>query len=113
MLPHVEEMIAFHQRDLDTLREYEALLQRCKLAGLSADNALDQAMRAQLWQWLHHRAVLDDGRSLTPELLDDLFADELSKLGEDTAQAGPLFKQVATQTPLVDFLTLPGYAALE
>ena len=58
MLPHVEEMIAFHQRDLDTLREYEALLQRCKLAGLSSDNALDQAMRAQLWQWFERRVVV-------------------------------------------------------
>ena len=80
---------------------------------LMEDAATAEISRAQLWQWLHHRAVLDDGRALTPELLDELFSDELSKLGEDAAQAGPLFKQVATQTPLVDFLTLPGYAALE
>ncbi|WP_293914728.1 malate synthase A [Deinococcus sp.] len=80
---------------------------------LMEDAATAEISRAQLWQWLHHRAVLDDGRTLTPELLDALFADELSKLGEDAAQAGPLFRQVATQTPLVDFLTLPGYAALE
>jgi malate synthase len=79
---------------------------------LMEDAATAEISRAQLWQWLHHRARLDDGRSLTPELLDELFEGELSKLGEDAAQAGPLFKQVATGTPLVDFLTLPGYAAL-
>jgi hypothetical protein len=57
-LPHVEELITFHQRDLDTLREYEALLQRCKLAGSSPDAALDQAMRVQLWQWFERRVVV-------------------------------------------------------
>ena len=39
-------------------------------------------------------------------------SEELVKLGSAFAQAGPLFRQVATQTPMVEFLTLPGYAAL-
>ncbi len=79
---------------------------------LMEDAATAEISRAQLWQWLHHGVNLEDGRALTPELMDTLFAEELEKLGGDFAQAGPLFKQVATQTPMVEFLTLPGYAAL-
>ncbi len=79
---------------------------------LMEDAATAEISRAQLWQWLHHGVKLEDGRALTPELMDTLFAEELEKLGGDFAQAGPLFKQVATQTPMVEFLTLPGYAAL-
>ena len=79
---------------------------------LMEDAATAEISRAQLWQWLHHGVRLEDGRALTPELMDTLFAEELEKLGGDFAQAGPLFKQVATQTPMVEFLTLPGYAAL-
>ncbi len=79
---------------------------------LMEDAATAEISRAQLWQWLHHGVKLEDGRTLTPELMDTLFAEELEKLGGDFAQAGPLFKQVATQTPMVEFLTLPGYAAL-
>ncbi|MGY2894725.1 malate synthase A [Deinococcus sp. UYEF24] len=80
---------------------------------LMEDAATAEISRAQLWQWLHHRALLEDGRRLTPELMDTLFAEELGKLGDGYTQAGPLFKDVATRTPLADFLTLPGYQALE
>jgi malate synthase len=80
---------------------------------LMEDAATAEISRAQLWQWLHHGVTLEDGRRLTPELLDELFVDELSKLGKDAAQAGPLFREVATRTPLVEFLTLPGYQALD
>ena len=80
---------------------------------LMEDAATAEISRAQLWQWLHHRVTLEDGRALTQELMDGLFAEELEKLGGDFAQAGPLFRQVATQTPMVEFLTLPGYQALD
>jgi len=80
---------------------------------LMEDAATAEISRAQLWQWLHHGVTLEDGRTLTPDLLGALFDDELSKLGDGFAQAGPLFRDVATRTPLVDFLTLPGYQALE
>ncbi|ULH14153.1 malate synthase A (plasmid) [Deinococcus sp. KNUC1210] len=79
---------------------------------LMEDAATAEISRAQLWQWLHHSVTLDDGRVLTQALMDELFADELSKLGPDVAHAGPLFRDVATRTPLVEFLTLPGYQEL-
>ena len=80
---------------------------------LMEDAATAEISRAQLWQWLHHGVTLQGGRTLTPELLGTLFADELAKLGDGFAQAGPLFKDVATRTPMVEFLTLPGYQALD
>ncbi|WP_216324382.1 malate synthase A [Deinococcus aestuarii] len=79
---------------------------------LMEDAATAEISRAQLWQWLHQGVRLDDGRTLTPELLDALFGEELGKLGPDLAEAGRLFKDVATRDPLADFLTLPAYEQL-
>ncbi|MBB5234755.1 malate synthase [Deinococcus budaensis] len=79
---------------------------------LMEDAATAEISRAQLWQWLHHGVRLEDGRTLTPELLDTLFGEELGKLGPDLAEAGRLFGDVATRSPLADFLTLPAYEQL-
>ena len=79
---------------------------------LMEDAATAEISRAQLWQWLHHGVTLDDGRVMTQALMDELFAQELGKLGDAFAHAGPLFRDVATRTPLVEFLTLPGYQEL-
>lgn len=79
---------------------------------LMEDAATAEISRAQLWQWLHHRVPLEDGRPLTPELLDQFFEEELGKLGPDYAAAGRLFKDIATRSPLAEFLTLPAYREL-
>ena len=79
---------------------------------LMEDAATAEISRAQLWQWRHHGVTLEDGRPLTPELWDELFDDEAAKLGEGYADAARLFRTTATGTPLMDFLTLPGYEAL-
>ncbi|WP_394649234.1 malate synthase A [uncultured Deinococcus sp.] len=79
---------------------------------LMEDAATAEISRAQLWQWLHHGAELEDGRTLTPELFGELYDDEVAKLGANFTAAAALFRDVATRTPLADFLTLPGYARL-
>lgn len=61
---------------------------------------------------LHNGAKLEDGRVLDQPLFDELFNDESAKLGPDYADAARLFKRTATETPLMDFLTLPGYEQL-
>ncbi|MFC5846875.1 malate synthase A [Deinococcus petrolearius] len=79
---------------------------------LMEDAATAEISRAQLWQWLHHGAELEGGGTLTPELFGELYDDEVAKLGEQFTDAAALFRDVATRTPLADFLTLPGYARL-
>ncbi|GGO34000.1 malate synthase A [Deinococcus humi] len=79
---------------------------------LMEDAATAEISRAQLWQWRKQGVELEDGRTLSPELFDELYADEAGKLGSDYADATELFKDMATRTPLVDFLTLPGYEQL-
>ncbi|CAM3850789.1 malate synthase A [Deinococcus frigens] len=79
---------------------------------LMEDAATAEISRAQLWQWRKQGVELEDGRTLTPELFDELYADEAGKLGGDFADAGKLFRDMATRTPLADFLTLPGYEQL-
>ncbi|WP_135230810.1 malate synthase A [Deinococcus fonticola] len=79
---------------------------------LMEDAATAEISRAQLWQWLHSGVQLEDGRTLEQPLFDELFRDEAAKLGPDYADAATLFKRTATETPLMDFLTLPGYQQL-
>ncbi|WP_188903083.1 malate synthase A [Deinococcus aerophilus] len=79
---------------------------------LMEDAATAEISRAQLWQWREQGVTLEDGRTLTPELFDELYADETQKLGGDFAAAATLFRDVATRSPLADFLTLPGYEQL-
>ncbi len=80
---------------------------------LMEDAATAEISRAQIWQWLRHGAVLEGGQVVTEELVERLLNEELDALGrEDHAQAAALFHEVATQRPLVDFLTLSGYREL-
>jgi malate synthase len=82
---------------------------------LMEDAATAEISRAQLWQWLHHRATLEDGRVVTLEMLKALMAEELAKLPggvERFGKASALFLETATAEPLMDFLTLPGYREL-
>ena len=47
------------------------------------DLATLEISRAQLWQWLHHRVVLDDGTPVTPDLVNRVFSEELEKILEE------------------------------
>jgi malate synthase len=82
---------------------------------LMEDAATAEISRAQIWQWLHHRAALEDGRTVTLELVRDLMGQELEVLPgglERFQPAAELFMEVATREPMVEFLTLPGYREL-
>jgi malate synthase len=83
------------------------------------DAATAEISRTQVWQWLHHRATLDDGRPITVELFRRLLAEELAKIraavGEERFARGrygdarDLFDRLSTAPELGDFLTLPAY----
>jgi malate synthase len=93
--------------------------------GLMEDAATAEISRAQVWQWIHHGEVLDDGRPVTPDMVRQLATEELEKIrteiGDDAwfeEQGRPqlsrsLFEQVALSgDEFVEFLTLPAYDEL-
>ena len=92
------------------------------LYNLMEDAATAEISRTQIWQWLHHRVTLADGRTLTPDLYDQFLAEELAAIqGEigaeryasgQFARASEIFTLMSKTEPLVDFLTLPAYAFL-
>ena len=45
--------------------------------GLMEDAATAEISRGQVWQWIRHGVELDDGRTVTPELVRELEAEEL------------------------------------
>jgi malate synthase len=93
--------------------------------GLMEDAATAEIARGQVWQWIHHEATLDDGRTVTPELIRQLESSELerirSEIGDDEwfeTQGRPdlsrsLFERVALGEEFIEFLTLPAYEELQ
>src|SRR5215203_2519285 len=93
--------------------------------GLMEDAATAEIARGQVWQWIRHGAQLDDGRTVTPDLVRELESSELERIrgeiGDDTwfrEQGRPdlsrsLFERVALSgDEFVEFLTLPAYEKL-
>jgi malate synthase len=93
--------------------------------GLMEDAATAEIARSQVWQWVHHGAELDDGRTVTADLVRELEASELERIrgeiGDDDwfySEGRPdlsqeLFEGVALSDDFVEFLTLPAYERLE
>src|SRR5439155_708362 len=57
------------------------------IRNLMEDAATAEISRAQLWQWLHHNARLDDGQSMTRGLFDSLLGGIVETL--NVAAQGP------------------------
>ncbi len=84
------------------------------LYNLMEDAATAEISRAQVWQWVFHGAVLDDGRKVTLEIVRALLADEVAALREVAPQprlddAAALFDELCAAEALAPFLTLPAY----
>lgn len=89
------------------------------LFNLMEDAATAEISRSQVWQWVHHAAALDDGRTVTLDLVDRVIAEELDawkgRLGDDAFAAGKwqdaaaMFRDLVAQKEFVEFLTLPAY----
>ncbi|BCJ87610.1 malate synthase A [Effusibacillus dendaii] len=90
---------------------------------LMEDAATAEISRTQVWQWLHHpKGVLNDGRKVTVELVDQLIKEELEKvktaIGEQRYNAGKfdvatdLFRKMVVTEEFYDFLTTPAYEFL-
>ena len=86
------------------------------------DAATAEISRAQLWQWLHHSAKLNDGRQFTTELFEKWLNEELNiiqtEIGENRfkegkfEQASTLFSDMIKKNEFDEFLTVPAYELL-
>jgi malate synthase len=93
------------------------------LYNLMEDAATAEISRAQIWQWLRHQAELDDGRKVTPDLLQTLIDDEMSRvresLGAEAYDSGrfpealDLFARMSLAEDFAEFLTLPAYQLIK
>ena len=88
------------------------------LYNLMEDAATAEISRAQIWQWLQHKAKLADGRTVTPDLFRVLLDDEMGKLrpasdGGRFKQAIDLFSRMSLSDAFEEFLTLPAYRLID
>jgi malate synthase len=90
---------------------------------LMEDAATAEISRTQIWQWVKHRVELDDGRTVSPELVRQVLDEETTKIresvGEEVWQRGrpaetrEIFDRVALAPELIEFLTIPAYNHLD
>jgi malate synthase len=92
------------------------------LYNLMEDAATAEISRAQVWQWVHYGITLEDGATATPQLLDRLVTEEMSRvrgeIGERAYDGGRfpeaigLFRELSTAERFEEFLTVPAFALL-
>jgi malate synthase len=92
------------------------------LYDLMEDAATAEICRAQLWQWIRHTAAMNDGRSVTLDLVRTLAKEELNKLSEQLGAqryhsgmyelASTLFDQMLVAREFPEFLTTIAYDKL-
>jgi malate synthase len=89
---------------------------------LMEDAATAEISRSQVWQWVHHGAILNSGQRVTRDLVLQLEQEELDKIrqalgnassGHRLDEARQLFEHVALTEPYVEFLTLPAYERID
>ena len=93
------------------------------LYNLMEDAATSEISRAQIWQWIRHKATLADGRVVTPDLFRQVLDEEMAALrrtlppsafsaGKFT-EAVAIFSEMSLSDSFEEFLTLPAYRVLE
>jgi malate synthase len=93
------------------------------LFNLMEDAATAEISRAQLWQWVHQHAKLNDGREITLDLCMKTIDEELAKMqqlvGDAQFRAGryqeaaSILRDLIKSPKFIEFLTLPAYDKLE
>ena len=85
---------------------------------LMEDAATAEISRAQLWQWIKHSAKIDNGKIITPELVNELVNEQMhiisegQKQNEFLNQATELFRELVLSQKFEEFLTIPAYTQL-
>jgi malate synthase len=81
---------------------------------LMEDAATAEISRTQVWQWLRHKARLEDGRAVDAALVDRLLDEEAAAAtGPHADLAKRLLREAVHAPVLPDFLTLIAYERLE
>ena len=82
------------------------------------DAATAEISRSQVWQWLHNDLTLDDGQTVTRDLVGRLIEEEMSAIRGQAGDAfdrgrwddaRSLFTEMALAEDFEDFLTIPAY----
>jgi malate synthase len=84
------------------------------LYNLMEDAATAEISRAQIWQWIRHRAKLEDDRTVDMALCRKLLDEELTKMCASRsngcyAAAAKLFGELIAAPAFPEFLTMPAY----
>jgi malate synthase len=94
------------------------------LFNLMEDAATAEISRAQLWQWVHHHAILQDeehkGQPITAELCNQLLDAEVARATTNAPasrvtayhQAATLIRNLINAPAFESFLTLPAYTTI-
>ncbi|MEU8233935.1 malate synthase A [Actinoplanes sp. NPDC048967] len=90
---------------------------------LMEDAATAEISRSQVWQWIHNGVRLDDGTTITADLVGRIEDEELARIRAalgDQAWAGSrfddarkLFERVALADDFADFLTTAAYDSID
>jgi malate synthase len=82
---------------------------------LMEDAATAEICRAQVWQWVHHAAKLENGEEITPKLVAGMIAERKEQLpaGEHLDLAARVLERLMTGQDFPDFLTLASYEFLD
>jgi malate synthase len=93
------------------------------LYNLMEDAATAEISRAQIWQWIRHKAVLNDGREVSAEMFRQLLDEEMAALKAALpaqafatgrfAEAQRIFTDMSLAETFEEFLTLPAYRVLD
>jgi malate synthase len=86
---------------------------------LMEDAATAEISRAQVWQWIHHAAPLDDSSIVSRERFERTVAEEMKRIEEEVgkatfangkfSEACDLFVRLSLAPRFEEFLTLPAY----
>ena len=90
------------------------------LFNLMEDAATAEISRAQLWQWIHHKAKLTDGRVVNIALVESMIDGEVKqqKTAVDAQryaafeEAAGLMRNLVQAPKFVEFLTVPAYQSI-
>jgi malate synthase len=93
------------------------------------DAATAEISRAQVWQWLHHKAAISglggraDGEPLTKDRFASVVEEEMQRIRREVGdarfqggrfpEARELFVRLSTTPKFEEFLTLPAYDLLD